>query len=176
MKMSGYCSFTIFPACLVLAFFYGCNQGAETGNGEGTHTRELGEQAGHEHSEEAGERIQEAAAGHTHDEGGEHSHEHGEESGRRFPLDGTYDDTWRGVRLILVYDSEASAFVGTMENVTKEALSTVSIEIHLSNGVELGPTQPVDLAPAQKVEVRSATARQDFDWWKTHPETGGSEH
>jgi predicted DNA-binding antitoxin AbrB/MazE fold protein len=91
-------------------------------------------------------------------------------------LDGTYDETWHGVRLVLKYHSEASAFVGTMVNVTEEALSEVRIEIHLSNGVELGPTKPVDLAPGEKIEIELAAEGQDFDWWKAHPETGESKH
>ena len=38
-----------------------------------------------------------------------------------------------------------------MENTTNSILNRVRVEIHLSNGVELGPTTPVDMAPGQAV-------------------------
>ena len=175
IKMPKYGSPTIIFACLLLVFFYGCSKGTQTENAEGAHTHES-EEAGHTHGEEAGEHTHDEEGGHTHDEGEEHSHEHGEESGQRIPLDSTYDETWHGIRLVLAYDSKTSSFVGTMVNVTEEALSKVRVEVHLSNGVELGPTKPVDMAPGEKVEIKLPAEGQEFDWWKAHPETGDSEH
>ena len=54
-------------------------------------------------------------------------------------LDEIYDVTRNGARLILRYDAAANQFVGAVENKTNATLTRVRVEIHLSNGVELGP-------------------------------------
>ena len=69
-----------------------------------------------------------------------------EESGQQFAKDETYDNVRNGARLILNYDASTSTFVGTVENTTNQTLSQVRVEVHLSNGTELGPTTPRDLA------------------------------
>ena len=70
-----------------------------------------------------------------------------EESGTELALDETYDKIRNGARLILAYDAQSNAFKGTVENTTNETLKRVRVEVHLSNGKELGPTPPTDLAP-----------------------------
>ena len=100
----------------------------------------------------------------------------GEESGQAFAKDETYNHVRNGVRLKLVYDATTNVFVGTVENTTNQTLSRVRVEVHLSNGIELGPTTPTDLAPSQKVNVELSAAGQDFNKWSAHPETGSSEH
>ncbi len=101
----------------------------------------------------------------------------GEEPGVRIGVDETYDTVRRGVRLILTYDSNSSAFVGTVENVIDKKVSVVRVEVHLSNGTELGPTDLNDLEPGEKAVVRLSAEGQEFDWWKAHAESGeGGEH
>jgi len=102
----------------------------------------------------------------------------GEEPGVRLAIDDTYNAVRNGVRLILSYDSTSSAFAGTVENVIEKPVSAVRVEVHLSNGTELGPTQRKDLEPGEKVAVKLSTEGQDFDWWKAHAESGegGGEH
>jgi hypothetical protein len=76
----------------------------------------------------------------------------------------------------LRYDSTSSAFVGTVENVIERPVSAVRVEVHLSNGTELGPTERNDLAPGEKLAVKLSTIKgQDFDWWKAHAEAGEGE-
>ncbi len=99
----------------------------------------------------------------------------GEEPGVRLAIDDTYNAVRNGVRLILRYDSTSSAFVGTVENVIEQPVSAVRVEVHLSNGTELGPTERKDLEPGEKVAVKLSTEGQDFDWWKAHAETGEGE-
>ena len=70
------------------------------------------------------------------------------------------------------YDPAANAFIGTVENTTNTTLTNVRIEIHLSNGVELGPTAPIDLAPGEIVDVRLDATTQPFDTWVAHAEVG----
>lgn len=98
----------------------------------------------------------------------------GEESGAALAPDQTYDAVRRGTRLILRYDAEANAFIGTVRNITAGVLRRVRVEVHLSNGVELGPTEPVDLAPGAEREVRLAATEQAFTGWTPHAEVGGS--
>ena len=120
--------------------------------------------------EEDGEHGANGETGHLpgHEEGGGE----GEESGQQFAKDETYDHVRNGARLILAYDAKTNAFVGTVENTTNQTLSKVRVEVHLSNGVELGPTTPTDLAPGQKIDIELSSAGQDFNTWGAHPEVG----
>ena len=122
---------------------------------------------------------------HTHGEHGAEGagHEHagvaegsGEESGNLLTLEETYDEVRLGARLILEYSSEDNAFVGTVQNTTGETLSQVRVEVHLSNGVELGPTTPQDLEAGQTVDVTLGAGDQTFEGWASHAEVGASEH
>ena len=113
-------------------------------------------------------------------EGGERSGEHGgtesgesgEESGTQFGLNETFDEVRAGARLVLSYDPDANAFIGTVENTTGAALSRVRVEVHLSNGTELGPTTPIDLEPGQVVDVNLPATNRPFTSWSAHPEVG----
>ena len=91
----------------------------------------------------------------------------------------TYDAVRNGARLMLSYDAEANAFTGTVRNVTEGTLSRVRVEVHLSNGTELGPTTPVDLAPGDTIKVTLQATAEPFTGWTAHPEVGAggeSEH
>lgn len=80
----------------------------------------------------------------------------GEESGNALTLSETYDVVRNGVRLIMNYDKKSNSFKsfkGILKNTTGNTLTQVRVEVHLSNGTELGPTTPVDLAPGEKVDV-----------------------
>ena len=115
----------------------------------------------------------EAQAGHLpgHEEGGGE----GEESGLQLAKNETYDQVRNGARLKLEYDAKTHTFVGTVENTTNQTLARVRVEVHLSNGIELGPTTPTDLAPGQQLNVKLEAAGQDFDKWSAHPESGSGE-
>jgi hypothetical protein len=78
--------------------------------------------------------------------------------------------------LILSYDTQANSFVGTVENTTERLLERVRVEVHLSNGIELGPTTPIDLKPGEKRAVKLTAGGRDFNTWSAHPEVGGGEH
>ena len=119
---------------------------------------------------ESGEHRRESESG-EHSEGAESS-EGGEESGTQFALGDTFDDVRAGARLILTYDSAANAFRGTVENTTDATLTRVRVEVHLSNGIELGPTTPIDLAPGQVHDIDLPASSQPFKSWSAHPEVG----
>ena len=120
------------------------------------------------------EHSREAESGEVASEGAE-SGEGGEESGTQFRLEDTFDEVRAGARLILSYDSDANAFTGTVENTTDGKLTRVRVEVHLSNGIELGPTTPVDLAAGETTEVMLRGSSQSFETWSAHPEVGGGD-
>ena len=100
----------------------------------------------------------------------------GEEAGRAYALDESHDVVRGGARLILKYDATNNTFSGTVENTTDEVLQSVRVEVHLSNGVELGPTTPIDLAPGDQADVMMDATNMVFDSWSTHVEVGLGEH
>ena len=126
------------------------------GEGSGEHDGDSGE---HGRSEEGGS-------------------EEGEESAVQYTLTEVYDEVRAGARLVISYDAPSNTFIGTVENVTSETLDRVRVEVHLSNGVELGPTTPTDLAPGEVLHVTLEATAQPFDTWSAHPEVGseGAEH
>ena len=77
-----------------------------------------------------------------------------------------------GAQLVLSYDSATNAFTGTVENTTKATLRKVRVEVHLSNGIKLGPTTPVDLAPGQVVAITILASSQPFTLWSAYSEVG----
>ena len=127
--------------------------------------------------ESGGEHSGESSESGEHSEGSE-SGEHGgtsgegEESGTQYGLDDTYDNVRAGARLIISYDADANEFTGTVENTTADTLTRVRVEVHLSNGTELGPTTPVNLAPGENVDVVLEASDQPFETWSAHPEVG----
>ena len=98
-----------------------------------------------------------------------------EEGGSALALDETFDMVRAGARLIMSYDAAGNAFVGSVVNTTDATLTRVRIEVHLSNGIELGPTTPVDLAPGEILDVVLPASTQPFDGWTPHAEVGASE-
>ena len=131
------------------------------------------------HDSESGEHSSSESAGGA---GGEHGSSEsaggagGEESGTLLAKGDTYDRTRSGARLILSYDADADAFVGTVENTTADMLSQTRVEVHLSSGVELGPTMPEDLSPGGISEITLSADGEEFETWKAHPEVGRDEH
>ena len=108
--------------------------------------------------------------------GAEGSEAGGEEgSGATLAADETFDMVRGGARLILSYDASANAFTGSVENTTNSVLTRVRIEVHLSNGTELGPTTPVDMAPGEVRTVNLPATAAPFSGWIAHAEVGSGE-
>lgn len=165
---------------LVFAFFLAttliitsCNQRVASGDRK----NEAGEESHSEQTEGGGEHgsdgSEEARGEHARDEGGGGE---GEEKGTRLTLNEVYDEVRKGAHLILKYDKSSNSFIGTVKNTTNENLPRVRVEVHLSNGKELGPTVPIDLAPGMSKEVVLKATSKDFSNWTTHAEVGNSEH
>ena len=110
------------------------------------------------------------------DEGGNESVGDEDEEGsgaNALALDETYDAIRSGARLILSYDAASNSFKGTVENTTNDVLDRVRIEVHLSNGAELGPTTPTDMAPGEVLEINLSATQASFTGWTAHAEVGG---
>ena len=166
----------VLAAMLSVGVLIGC--GGEAGPGEGrdsgvaTAGQEVSERGGGESGGEhrgAGEGVEGGGEG-SGSEGSESGSEEG--SGANLAPDETFDMVRSGARLILSYDANSNAFRGTVENTTNSMLTNVRIEVHLSNGTELGPTTPVDLAPGQKLPVTLASTQASFTGWVAHAEVG----
>lgn len=112
-----------------------------------------------------------------HDSGPESGRESGSEeaSGAMLAPDATFDMTRAGARLIMNYDAATNVFTGTVENTTNSTLTNVRIEIHLSNGTELGPTTPVDMAPGEVMNINLPSTPESFTGWTPHAEVGSGE-
>ena len=160
--------------CLLLVFMYSCNKSSTEGEPteSGTQVAEQGEHGEQAEAGEQGEHQGEV-------EQGEHAEEgegEGEEAGPRIALDGIHDEVRKGSRLILSFDKDSFSFIGTVENVSEKTITNVRVEVHLSNGTELGPTEPINIEPGKKVDVKLSAEGQTFEWWKAHAEVGVSEH
>ena len=145
----------VFAAVVSGLVLAGCaiNNGAEGGRDSNgvTTSQEISERGGGEHG------------------GGE------EASANQLAPNETFDMVRGGARLILGYDAATNAFKGTVENTTNNTLSRVRIEVHLSNGTELGPTTPVDMAPGQVLPITLPSTQASFTGWVAHAEVGGGE-
>ena len=112
---------------------------------------------------------------HTRGEGAEGGG--GEEGSGAYTLapDETFDMVRGGAHLILNYDAQSNEFKGTVENTTNGVLNRVRIEVHLSNGTELGPTTPVDMAPGEVMTITLPATPASFTGWIAHAEVGSGE-
>ena len=142
--------------------------------GAGEHARAEG--AGEHARAEGGGEHARAEGGGEHGEGGEGGEhgsgggEEGEESGEQIGPEDTWDATRNGTRLVLSFDPASNAFVGTVENTTRQTLCAVRVEVHLSTGTELGPTERTDILSGETTVVELLTAGEVFDTWTAHPE------
>ena len=147
--------------------------GSESGGKHGGAT--AGTEGGGEHDGSGGESGREGAEGSG---GGATGPAPGEEGSgaNALVLNETFDIIRGGARLIMNYDAASNSFIGTVENTTNNVLNQVRIEIHLSNGTDLGPTTPIDLAPGEVVDVKLPATAAPFTGWTPHAEVGGDEH
>ncbi len=181
-------TFAILVLIVTMIVAVGCarrgQSGADQSAGSVTESRGEGSESAGEGSESGGEGGGEGSGEHgsggeSGGEGGSEGSEGGaagsEEGGGALALDETFDMVRAGARLIMSYDAASNAFVGTVENTTNATLTRVRIEVHLSNGIELGPTTPTDLAPGEILDIVLPASTQSFDGWTPHAEVGASE-
>ena len=122
-------------------------------------------------------------SGGEHGSGGEGSGSEGAEgaggseeaTANQLAPDETFDMVRSGARLVMNYDPASDAFNGIVENTTNNTLTRVRIEVHLSNGTELGPTTPFDLAAGQTAPITLQSTQASFTGWVAHAEVGNAE-
>jgi len=68
------------------------------------------------------------------------------------------------IELAMGFEQRAERFSGTVMNTTNQTVRDLRVEIHLSNGVELGPTPRVDLSAGETRPVELDARGQTFDW------------
>ena len=122
-------------------------------------------------SESSGHRTM-SRARRAHSESGSESGSEPGESGMQYGLTDTARESRSGVDLVMQYNAGQARFSGTVTNTTNGAVSNVRVEVHLSNGIELGPTPRVDLAPGQVHQVELAPGSGSFTSWSVHVELG----
>lgn len=144
---------------ILSALLYAC---ADTNN---LPTGESGEVGHNEGDEESGAQFTGESGEVAHDEGDE-------ESGAQFTKANTYDAIRKGARLTLRFDASANAFVGSVTNTTDQPLRRVRVEVHLSNGTELGPTTPRDLPAGNTMSIELDALGETFNTWSAHAEVG----
>ena len=92
--------------------------------------------------------------------------------GKQYKLDQPYNEIRKGARLLIAYDKSTNTFVGAVWNTTRRTLESVRVEIHTSDGMELGPTVPVRLGPGVARLVVIPAGDQRFETFGAHPEVG----
>lgn len=154
--------------------FTGYSAHVEIGAGE--HGGGGGEGHGTEGTEGGGS---EAAEGHGREAGGGSGGEPGE-SGTQYGLAATALEVRSGIELIIRYDANRRVFVGTVRNTTNATVGQVRVEVHLSNGIELGPTPNVELRARESKSVELNAGSNTFAGFSVHVEIGqgerGGEH
>lgn len=122
---------------------------------------------------------------HTHEESetAEHStvHEKDHEEGaddeeQMLGITETFDAVKNGLRLLLAYNPESEQFEGNLINTTDEIIENARVEVQLSNGMEIGPTESLNLEAGQRVPIHLDAIGQIFEQWNTHTEIGIDEH
>ena len=98
--------------------------------------------------------------------------------------DGDINTVWNATRYLCIefrgtaghQCREGFAQSGTTQIILGDGtmvLDRVRIEVHLSNGAELGPTPPVALAPGAVMAVNLPATPASFTGWVAHAEVGG---
>ena len=166
---------SVLGAMLSTSIIVGCTADNESGEGSEGHNETT-----------ASEVISQGEASGEHGSGGEGSGGEGAEgtegsggseeaSGATLAPNETFDAVRSGARLVMNYDAASNSFIGTVENTTDSVLTRVRIEVHLSNGTELGPTTPIDLAPGEVQAVSLSSTQASFAGWIAHAEVGSGE-
>ena len=98
------------------------------------------------------------------------------ESGTQHALSATAMEVRSGIELVIRYDASRGVFAGTVRNTTNQTVGQVRVEVHLSNGIELGPTPNVELRAGESKSVELSAGSNTFTTFSVHVEIGSGEH
>ncbi|MGW8226688.1 MAG: hypothetical protein ACWGOY_13190 [Anaerolineales bacterium] len=97
-----------------------------------------------------------------------------EQPGSELKLDEAYERIHKGARLFLSYQPDDNSFIGFVENTTDGTLKQIQVIVQLSNGVQLGPTEPAVLTPGERRDVKLSAKNFEFSSWIAEPKVGES--
>ncbi len=81
-----------------------------------------------------------------------------------------YDDTISGVHVMVKYMLDDKYFYGSLENVGDELVKGIKVGMHLSNGMDLGPTHGLDLVPGKAGSVVIDADIKEWEKWAVYVE------
>ena len=96
--------------------------------------------------------------------------EEGEESGVYIARTASWSETRNDAWLQLSFNSASNSFVGRVSNTGNEPLCDVRVEVHLSTGIELGPTGRTGGPYGGSINVTLPSGGEEFTTWTAHPE------
>ena len=121
-------------------------------------------------AQQTAERGEERDGGeHQEADGDEHSEE-GAESGVYIARTASWSETRNDAWLQLSFNSASNSFVGRVSNTGNEPLCDFRVEVHLSTGIELGPTERTGVPYGGSINVTLPSGGEEFTTWTAHPE------
>jgi hypothetical protein len=153
---------------MALSFGLAACAGEPQANADGSGESSLAQESDERSSGES--RLEVAGA-----ESGEEHSEEGEESGVYIARTARWSETRGDAWLQLSFNSGSNAFSGRVSNTGNEPLCDVRIEVHLSTGVELGPTEATEVPYGGSINVTVPTGGEEFATWTAHHEASPCE-
>ena len=96
--------------------------------------------------------------------------EEGVESGVYIARTASWSETRNDAWLQLSFNSASNSFVGRVSNTGNEPLCDFRVEVHLSTGIELGPTERTGVPYGGSINVTLPSGGEEFTTWTAHPE------
>jgi len=101
--------------------------------------------------------------------------EEGVESGVYIARTASWSETRNDAWLQLSFNSASNSFVGRVSNTGNEPLCDFRVEVHLSTGIELGPTERTGVPYGGSINVTLPSGGEEFATWTAHPEVSPCE-
>ena len=121
-------------------------------------------------AQQTAERGEERDGGEHEEADGDEHGEEGEESGVYIARTASWSETRNDSWLQLSFNSASNSFVGRVSNTGNEPLCDVRVEVHLSTGIELGPTERTGVPYGGSINVTLPSGGEEFTTWTAHPE------
>ncbi len=151
---------------LVLSFGLAACAAESQPDADGAGESTLAQQADERSSSESRAEVT-SAEGREERDGEEHGEEgeEGEESGAYIARTARWSETRGDAWLTLSFNSASNSFVGRVSNTGNEPLCDVRVEVHLSTGTELGPTERTVVPYGGSINVTLPSGGEEFATW-----------
>ncbi len=121
-------------------------------------------------AQQTDERGEERDGGEQEEADGDEHGEEGVESGVYIARTASWSETRNDAWLQLSFNSASNSFVGRVSNTGNEPLCDFRVEVHLSTGIELGPTERTGVPYGGSINVTLPSGGEEFTTWTAHPE------